>query len=297
MFFSSNSALLNRNACWRSIFLTKGIEWILRKAIIGMLMETIVSCNEVSSVIILPVSSNRVVPPPDQRGGTERWMGVIVGPNGDVIYKHWKLWNTPGLGFSSTVYDVLDEYVTKYGQDAIFPVARTDIGNIAVTACVKEPELIRASAMKGAEIVVRYMTAGGGHYSTNPSRQRGGGIHTFGIDLQAACIQNNIHGIFVNNAVSSQEDVIFDFGAGYSTIYNPDGNIIAQASSPNETIVSATIPMATYRKKHSIPRFYKELYAYLHQEYENKYPPSSFLKSLPDRWADAGPHFENVKNW
>jgi len=224
-------------------------------------------------------------------------MGVIIGPNGDVIYKHWKLRNTPGLGFSTTVYDVLDEYVEKYGADAIFPIARTDIGNLSIAPCVKEPELIRAAAIKGAEIVIRYMTAGGGYYSINPSFSRGGGIHTFGIDLQSACIQNNIYGVFVNNALSSQEDVIYDFGAGYSTMYDADGNIIAQASSPHETIISATIPIANYRRKHSIPKYFKELLRYLNDEYIPKHPANSFSKYLPDTKVEASKYYKDQARW
>lgn len=224
-------------------------------------------------------------------------MGVIIDPNGKVIYKHWKLRNTPGLGFSTTVYDVLDEYVAKYGWDAVFPVARTNIGNISIAPCVKEPELIRASAIKGTEIVIRYMADGGGHYSTSPSLLRGGGNHTFGIDLQAACIQNNIYGVFVNNALSLQDDVIFDSGAGYSSIYDPDGNIIAQASSPHESIISAAIPIGIYRKRHSIPVYFKELLKNINDEYIPKYPANSFLKFLPDTKLEAKKHYKDSARW
>jgi predicted amidohydrolase len=224
-------------------------------------------------------------------------MGVIIDPQGEVIYKHWKLRNTPGLGFSTTVYDVLDEYVIKYGWDAVFPIAKTNIGNISIAPCVKEPELIRAAALKGAEIVIRYMADGGGHYSTSPSLLRGGGNHTFGIDLQAACIQNNIYGVFVNNALSLQDDVIFDSGAGYSSIYDPDGNIIAQASSPHESIISVAIPVATYRTKHSIPVYFKELLKNINEEYVPKYPANSFIKYLPDTKIEAKKHYKDLARW
>lgn len=224
-------------------------------------------------------------------------MGVIINPKGDVIYKHWKLRNTPGLGFSTTVYDVLDEYVAKYGWDAVFPVARTDIGNIAIAPCVKEPEFIRASAIKGTEIVIRYMADGGGHYSTSPSLLRGGGNHTFGIDLQASCVQNNVYGIFVNNALSVQDDVIFDSGAGYSTIYDPDGNTIAQAISPHESIISAVIPISIYRSRHSIPVYFKELLNNINCEYVPKYPANSFSKHLPNTKTEAKKFYKESARW
>ncbi len=54
----------------------------------------------------------------------EEWPGhffnasVIIGPSGDIIYNHWKnYWGYPGIGteYASRVYDVLDEFVERYG--------------------------------------------------------------------------------------------------------------------------------------------------------------------------------------
>lgn len=51
---------------------------------------------------------------------------VIVGPQGTVIHKHWKAIRDPGrLEYATTVHDVLDEFVERYGWDAVWPVART----------------------------------------------------------------------------------------------------------------------------------------------------------------------------
>ena len=81
-------------------------------------------------------------------------MSVLVGPDGDIVSKQWKARNILGLFgegalIGTTVYDVLDEYVEMYGWDATLPVARTDIGNIAMTAVGAEPIIYQCLALKG----------------------------------------------------------------------------------------------------------------------------------------------------
>ncbi|MFO1508596.1 MAG: hypothetical protein U1F31_02375 [Steroidobacteraceae bacterium] len=90
-------------------------------------------------------------------------MSVIVGPDGNIVKQQWKARNIlgafGGIGLiGTTVYDVLDRYVEMYGWDATLPVARTDIGNIAMTAVGMEPMLYQALAMKGAEILILTVT-------------------------------------------------------------------------------------------------------------------------------------------
>ena len=92
-------------------------------------------------------------------------MSVIVGPNGDIVSKQWKARNILGLFgegalIGTTVYDVLDEYVEMYGWDATMPIARTDIGNIAMTAVGAEPIVYQCMALKGAEILIKTVTGG-----------------------------------------------------------------------------------------------------------------------------------------
>ena len=73
-------------------------------------------------------------------------MSVIVGPTGEIVSTQWKSRNALGLFgegalIGTTTYDVLDRYVEMYGWDAVLPIARTDIGNIAMTSVGMEPIL------------------------------------------------------------------------------------------------------------------------------------------------------------
>jgi len=224
-------------------------------------------------------------------------MGVIVGPNGDVIHKHWKTRNLSGFGFSTTVYDVLDEYVKRYGWDAVFPIAQTDIGNLGIIPEILEPELGRAYAMKGAEIMIRYMTSGASTWRIKPLALIGGNAHhTFRVDLQAQCMAGHFYGLFVNDAISTEGEAL-DQGMGYSAIMDCDGKIMIEASSSMETMISAAIPMATYRKNHAIPQFPKDLYMHLYNEYTPRIAPNTFLESMPNSMMDGIRHYQEKARW
>ena len=224
------------------------------------------------------------------------YMGLLVGPDGGIVQQRWKLRNMAGIGFPTTVYDVLDRYVEMYGLDAIFPVARTDIGNIAFLPEIYEPEIARAFAIKGAEILIRYMTFGAGHWGTSPFVYKSALGDLMRIDLQACCIQNNVYGVFVNNAIVSEE-VFEDFGSGRTAVYDMDGRLMAEAALHHETYIEAVVPMTYYRKNHSIPRIPKELYTHVLDDYESKYPPNTFLKSLPKSPQDSINHYSKYARW
>jgi hypothetical protein len=88
---------------------------------------------------------------------------VMCKPDGSVV-SHSKQRNVRGMfpgaeQYTSVIYDVYDRYVEMYGLDAVIPIERTDIGNIAMSAVPIEPELFfRCMAFKGAEIICRVAT-------------------------------------------------------------------------------------------------------------------------------------------
>lgn len=224
-------------------------------------------------------------------------MGIIIGPGGDIIYQIWKHRQLSGMAFSTTIYDVLERYVEMYGWDAVFPVARTDIGNLAMAPCVYEPEIARAYATKGAEMLIRLMTIGGGYWTNlGLPAYRGGGYHNLRFDLQACCLVNDVYGVFVNHAITLDK-AIGDRGAGGSAIIDYDGRLISEASSALETMVIASIPMASFRQKHQPPNFPKELYADMYANYVPRFPPGALLKYLPKDRADAKAYYQKIAHW
>ena len=211
----------------------------------------------------------------------------IVGPSGEVIHRHWK--NTDlRIEGATSVHHVLDEFVERYGRDAIWPVARTDIGNIATFVCHEglPPEPARAFAIRGAEILVRSTGGAAVHYPV-----RGRGDQRLG--MQAHCMFSDMYGVFANNALAPVSPLRFspnrlaDMGCGSSMIIDNFGRILEQAGSPAETVVSARIPIASFRKGHSIPVVKKELYDEgIWAEYVSKWPPNMYKEYLPENSTD-----------
>lgn len=211
---------------------------------------------------------------------------TMIGPDGKVIAKTWKARNVKGLFggeselFTTTVYDVLDRYVEMYGEDAVVPVIRTPIGNILVSSIQREPEYFRAAAMKGAEIILRTATGG-----FSP------------VDIQATSLYNGVYTAVCNNAISPGSSFFEDSNAGGSAIYGPDGDMIAAAKSPNETLVMTRVPIAQFRARHRQPQVHKELFLKAFEQYVPRYGPNLFSGYLPSDLKDAGRFLKDKSRW
>jgi predicted amidohydrolase len=74
----------------------------------------------------------------------------VIAPSGDVVLRYRRL----NSMFAPTPHDVWEKYLDVYGLEGVFPVARTEIGNLAAIASeeILYPELARCLAMRGAEI-------------------------------------------------------------------------------------------------------------------------------------------------
>ncbi|MEM9529536.1 MAG: nitrilase-related carbon-nitrogen hydrolase [Pseudomonadota bacterium] len=212
---------------------------------------------------------------------------TIIGPDGAVVDKHWKPRNIKGVFpnvelFTTTIYDVLDAYVEMYGPDAVIPVTRTPVGNLATTPVQREPELFRAYAMKGAELLLRTATGG---FSD--------------IDAFASAYYNGIYATMCNNAVSPGNPNFFDDAdarMGGSLIIGPRGEELARAREA-ETAISARIPLAAFRARHRQPVVHKALYDDVLAGYRNPYGPNLFSDYLPTDLQDAKRYLKDKSRW
>ncbi|MDJ0928853.1 MAG: nitrilase-related carbon-nitrogen hydrolase [Gammaproteobacteria bacterium] len=212
----------------------------------------------------------------------------IIGPDGELIARDWKARNIKGVftGFellTTTVYNVMDQYIEMYGADAVIPVHRTPIGNLATSSTQLEPELFRAMAMKGAEIILR--TATGGFTKE---------------DMQMCARYNQVYTLIVNNAVSPENPGFMDDatgGSGGSAIYGPRGEELAVAASKFEQQVVARIPIAAYRARHRIPDVHWALYEPVFSAYRPRYQPDLFADYLPTSLQDAKRYLDELDGW
>lgn len=206
-------------------------------------------------------------------------MSVIVGPDGNIVSKQWKARNIlgsfGGIGLiGTTVYDVLERYVEMYGWDATLPIARTDIGNIAMTAVGMEPMLYQALALKGAEIMILTVT-GGSNAETAIQSARMTRTYTIGV---CNSVSPDNPG-FVESAGARDEG---------SVIVDPRGVPLAKTTSHHEDIVTARVPIGDFRRTRTPAEFPMALLLPVFQQYEPSFQPNAFLERLPKNYQEAG---------
>ncbi|OHT20212.1 nitrilase-related carbon-nitrogen hydrolase [Edaphosphingomonas haloaromaticamans] len=211
---------------------------------------------------------------------------TIIGPDGRILARDWKARNIKGAFggeielFTTTIYDVLDRFVEMYGRDAIVPVTRTPIGNISTSSVQREPELFRAMAIKGAEVILR--TATGGFVPA---------------DIAVTSLYNGVYTAVANNAISPGSPFFEDTNAGGSAVYGPDGEPLAIARSPNETLVTARIPIGAFRARHRQPTIHPDLYMDVLNGYSPRFPPNLFSDYVPTDLKDAGRYLRDKGRW
>ncbi len=217
---------------------------------------------------------------------------VLVGPSGEVVDVHWKQRNVRGMfpgaeNFTTTIYDVLDEYVERYGWDRVVPVARTDIGNIAMSAVQFEPELFRCMALKGAEIICRVAT-GGCEWE----------------DMRLTSYHNSVYTTLVNNSLNTgsgspdffEESASKNEWVGRSAIFGPRGDVLAEADK-FETRRRALLPMKEFRARHRIPDVHMALYRHVFDAYRERYDAGLYSNYLPQDKLEAFKHFQANSRW
>ena len=211
---------------------------------------------------------------------------TVMDNRGEIVDKHWKARNIKGVFpgfelFTTTIYDVLDRYVEMYGRDAVIPVTRTPLGNIATSSAQREPELFRAMAMKGAEIFLR--TASGGF---SP------------LDIQACAMYNGVYSSVVNNSISPDNGPFFDDpGSGGTALYGPNGDVVSEASSKHEQVVVGRVPIAEFRARKRQPVVHMELYRDIYDKYQGRYSPNLWSEYVPESLEDAARYIRDKSRW
>ena len=212
---------------------------------------------------------------------------TIIDDKGKIIAKDWKARNLKGFFpggrelFTTTIYDVLDQYVEMYGWDHVVPVIRTPIGNLMTSSSQLEPELFRAFAMKGAEIFLRTAT---GNFNE--------------LDIRACSMYNRVYSAIANNSASPENRYyLADANPGHAGIVGPDGEWIEQTDTDHETYVKAGIPIGSFRARHRQPIVHSELVMPVFEQYRSPYGPNLIADYQPTDTADAGRYLRAKTRW
>ncbi|MFG1703740.1 nitrilase-related carbon-nitrogen hydrolase [Nonomuraea sp. M3C6] len=160
---------------------------------------------------------------------------VIFSPAGEVVLRYRRLHSM----FTPTPYDVWERYVDIYGIDGVLPVARTEIGNLAVLASeeILMPELARVLALRGAEVFC-HPTSEASSPALTPKA----------IARRARAVENLAYVVSANSAGLSGIAIPGDSTNGGSEVIDHQGRVLAQAGAGESLVASAELDVAALRR-------------------------------------------------
>ncbi len=164
----------------------------------------------------------------------------IVAPSGDVMLRYRRLISM----FAPSPHDVWEAYLDKYGLEGVFPVARTEIGNLAAIASeeILYPEIARALALRGAEVFCHSSSEVGSPIATNKD-----------IAKQARAFENLAYVVSSNTAGISGTAMPLSSAEGNSQVVDWKGRVIAQSGDGETFTAFASIDLGSLREARQTP--------------------------------------------
>ncbi len=158
----------------------------------------------------------------------------VVAPSGKVVLRYRRL----NSMFAPTPYDVWSKYLDIYGLDGVFPVARTEIGNLAAIASeeILYPEIARAHALRGAELFVHSSSEIGSPADTHKQIAR-----------RARALENLAYVVSANTAGISDTALPLASADGNSAVIDWKGNVLAESNSGETFTAFADIDLHALR--------------------------------------------------
>ncbi|MFA1550272.1 nitrilase-related carbon-nitrogen hydrolase [Actinomadura chokoriensis] len=164
----------------------------------------------------------------------------VIGPTGDTVLRYRRLHSL----YSPSPYDVWDRYLDLYGMDAVLPVARTEIGNLACIASeeILYPELARALALRGAEVFCHSTSE-----VTSPA------LTPKEIGRRARAVENIAYVVSANSGGLHGIPIPGDSTSGGSKIVDYEGRVLAEAASGESVVAYAELDLAALRRNRARP--------------------------------------------
>jgi predicted amidohydrolase len=158
----------------------------------------------------------------------------VIAPNGNVVLRYRRL----NSMFAPTPHDVWSKYLDVYGLDGVFPVAKTEIGNLAAIASeeILYPEIARAHGLRGAEIFVHSSSEIGSPMATPKM-----------IAKRARAFENMAYVISANTAGITNTALPLASADGNSMVVDWKGNVLAESNSGETFTAFADIDLGALR--------------------------------------------------
>lgn len=167
----------------------------------------------------------------------------ICSPEGEVVLKYHKHYDPLG---KTKPGDVLEEYVDRYGEDALFPVVDTPIGRMGCLTCydINFPEMARCLALNGAEILLHPTSEGRAPFLLE---DEGG----WEIGKRSRAYENLAYLISANQGSFLDSDFPSERMRGRSQIIDFNGRVMTIAETTGEAILQADIEIERLRQRRS----------------------------------------------
>ena len=213
-------------------------------------------------------------------------VAFIIDPKGEIVYKRYKATSDAyegGMLGNMNPHDIWDEFIQARGgnvMDAIFPVARTEIGNIGIAICHEGvyPEVVRGLAMNGAEIIIRPTLI-------EPAVQNG----MWEVQNRAHAMFNSAYVVAPNLGPEVMDDGgMQDLFGGQSMIVGPRGQIMTQQRgwTSGDSFVCTTIDIEALRRARVANGLYNQFKDLRTEQYRAIYDAPIYPKN---QYADAPP--------
>jgi predicted amidohydrolase len=188
----------------------------------------------------------------------------LISPSGERLLQYRRLHST----ITPSPYDVWDKYLDIYGIEGVFAVAQTELGGIAVIPCqeIVFPELSRALALRGAEVLL------------HPTSELGGPLlKKHDIARRARAIENNFYVVSANSA-GYAHSLFGDSADGGSEVIDYLGNTIVKAGQGESMVANCEIDLGGLRRARN------------HANVENL-----FARTKTGLWADVYSRYDIVR--
>jgi predicted amidohydrolase len=193
----------------------------------------------------------------------------ILSPTGDCVLRYRRLVSM----FAPTPHDVLDKYLDIYGYEGLFPVAETELGNLATIASeeILYPEIARSLAMQGAEVFLHSSSEVGSNQLTPKD-----------IAKRARSIENLAYVVSANSAGIADIDFPAESTDGLSKVVDFKGLVLAEAGMGESMVANAELDIDALRRYRNKPgmgnilsRQRNELFAPMYKQ--SVYPANTML--------------------
>lgn len=171
---------------------------------------------------------------------------VILSPSGEVVLRYRRL----NSMFAPTPHDVWSKYLDIYGLDGVFPVAKSEIGNLSAIASeeILYPEIARAHALRGAEIFVHSSSEIGSPLATPKA-----------IAKRARAFENIAYVVSANTAGIEGTALPLASADGTSMVVDYKGQVLSESNAGETFTAFADIDLAALRAQRRKPGMTNQL--------------------------------------